>query len=58
MFKSSKVKSFDPDRIEIHAPVPPESDARPRSTFNERNLIISAGQIIRGKGVDVLLELG
>jgi glycosyltransferase involved in cell wall biosynthesis len=27
-----------------------------RSTFSDRNLILYAGQIIRGKGVDVLLE--
>ncbi|MEW6304977.1 MAG: glycosyltransferase family 4 protein [Verrucomicrobiota bacterium] len=46
---------FDPARIEIHAPVPRTNDACARSTFSERNLIIYAGQIIRGKGVDVLL---
>jgi glycosyltransferase involved in cell wall biosynthesis len=47
---------FDPERIEIHAPVPREGDPNLRSSFSERNLIIYAGQIIRGKGVDVLLE--
>jgi glycosyltransferase involved in cell wall biosynthesis len=47
---------FDSERIEIHAPVPPTGDPGLRSTFSERNLIIYAGQIIRGKGVDVLLE--
>lgn len=47
---------FDPARIEIHAPVPREGDPDLRSSFSERNLIIYAGQIIRGKGVDVLLE--
>jgi glycosyltransferase involved in cell wall biosynthesis len=47
---------FDPARIEIHAPVPREGDPNLRSTFSDRNLIIYAGQIIRGKGVDVLLE--
>ncbi|HEY3898845.1 MAG TPA: glycosyltransferase family 4 protein [Chthoniobacter sp.] len=47
---------FDPARIEIHAPVPREGDPNLRSNFSERNLIIYAGQIIRGKGVDVLLE--
>jgi glycosyltransferase involved in cell wall biosynthesis len=47
---------FDPRRIEIHAPVPrAEESARPAS-FSERNLIIYSGQVIRGKGVDVLLE--
>jgi glycosyltransferase involved in cell wall biosynthesis len=47
---------FDPARIEIHAPVPREGDPNLRSNFSERNLIVYAGQIIRGKGVDVLLE--
>lgn len=47
---------FDPARIEIHAPVPRMGDAGLRSSFSERNLILYAGQIIRGKGVDVLLE--
>ncbi len=47
---------FDPSRIEIHAPVPRHGDPNLRSSFSDRNLIIYAGQIIRGKGVDVLLE--
>ena len=47
---------FDTSRIEIHAPVPRMGDASLRSTFSDRNLILYAGQIIRGKGVDVLLE--
>jgi glycosyltransferase involved in cell wall biosynthesis len=47
---------FAPSRIEIHPPVPRSGDAGLRSTFSERNLILFAGQIIRGKGVDVLLE--
>lgn len=47
---------FDSDRIEIHAPVPRPGDASIRSSFSDRNLILYAGQIIRGKGVDVLLE--
>ena len=47
---------FDPDKIEIHAPVPRLGEAGLRSNFSDRNLIIYAGQIIRGKGVDVLLE--
>jgi glycosyltransferase involved in cell wall biosynthesis len=47
---------FDARRIEIHAPVPRANfDARVAS-FSNRNLIIYSGQIIRGKGVDVLLE--
>jgi glycosyltransferase involved in cell wall biosynthesis len=47
---------FDPKRIEIHPPVPRPGEAGLRSTFSDRNLILYAGQIIRGKGVDVLLR--
>lgn len=47
---------FDAGRIEIHAPVPRSADVRFRCSFSERNRIVYAGQIIRGKGVDVLLE--
>ena len=47
---------FDAQRIEIHAPVPRMGDPGLRSSFSDRNLILYAGQIIRGKGVDVLLE--
>ena len=47
---------FAESRIEIHAPVPRMGDPNLRSSFSDRNLIIYAGQIIRGKGVDVLLE--
>ncbi|MBL9175861.1 MAG: glycosyltransferase family 4 protein [Verrucomicrobiales bacterium] len=47
---------FDPDRIRIHAPVPRMGDPDLRSNFSDRNLILYAGQIIRGKGVDVLIE--
>jgi glycosyltransferase involved in cell wall biosynthesis len=47
---------FHPERIEIHPPVPRPGDPLLRSSFGERNLIIYAGQIIRGKGVDLLLR--
>jgi glycosyltransferase involved in cell wall biosynthesis len=47
---------FDPRRVEIHPPVPRMGDPDLRSDFSDRNLILYAGQIIRGKGVDVLLE--
>ena len=47
---------FDGNRIRIHAPVPRAGTAGISSTFSDRNLIIYAGQIIRGKGVDVLLK--
>ena len=47
---------FAPEKIKIHAPVPLPGDPNLRSNFSDRNLIIYAGQIIRGKGVDILLE--
>jgi len=47
---------FDASRIRIHAPVPRMGEAGLRSNFSGRNLILYAGQIIRGKGVDVLLK--
>ncbi|MDB6028820.1 MAG: hypothetical protein JWM68_5043 [Verrucomicrobiales bacterium] len=50
------LNGFNPSKIEIHAPVPRMGDASLRSNFSERNLIVYAGQIIRGKGVDILLK--
>jgi len=47
---------FDSNKIEMHAPVPPKGDASWVSSFSDKNYIVYAGQIIRGKGVDVLLE--
>ncbi|HWF18290.1 MAG TPA: glycosyltransferase family 4 protein [Verrucomicrobiae bacterium] len=47
---------FDPAKIEIHAPAPPAIENNQHSSFSPRNLILYVGQIIRGKGVDVLLE--
>ncbi len=47
---------FDGRRIEIHAPVPRADEDAEVASFSGRNLIIYSGQIIRGKGVDVLLE--
>jgi glycosyltransferase involved in cell wall biosynthesis len=47
---------FVPEKIEIHPPVPRMGDPDLRSNFSDRNLIVYAGQIIRGKGVDVLLQ--
>ena len=47
---------FDARRIEIHAPVPRAEDSAAKASFGERNRIIYSGQVIRGKGVDVLLE--
>ena len=47
---------FGAEKIELHVPVPPEAEPALRSSFSDRNLILYAGQIVRGKGVDVLLE--
>jgi glycosyltransferase involved in cell wall biosynthesis len=52
------INGFDPARIDICPPVPqPAQSAEPlSSTFSPRNLLIFAGQVIRGKGVDVMLR--
>jgi glycosyltransferase involved in cell wall biosynthesis len=55
MKKELLINGFDPGRIEICAPVPRPVEPL-KSTFSDRNLMIFAGQIIRGKGVDVLLR--
>jgi glycosyltransferase involved in cell wall biosynthesis len=47
---------FATDRIRIHAPVPRPAPALETPSFGSRNLIVYSGQIVRGKGVDVLLE--
>lgn len=47
---------FNGEQIEIHAPVPRAAAPADVSSFGERNRIVYAGQVIRGKGVDVLLE--
>jgi glycosyltransferase involved in cell wall biosynthesis len=47
---------FTPEQIEIHPPVPPPGGFPLQSSFSDRNLIIYAGQVTRGKGVDVLIE--
>jgi glycosyltransferase involved in cell wall biosynthesis len=47
---------FDSHQIEMHPPVPPSGDPSWESSFSDRNYIIYTGQIVRGKGVDVLLE--
>ncbi len=43
-------------QIETHAPVPRPAASPDAPSFGTRNLIVYSGQIIRGKGVDVLLE--
>jgi glycosyltransferase involved in cell wall biosynthesis len=47
---------FNAAQICIHAPVPRSAETRNVSSFSSRNLIVYSGQIIRGKGVDVLLR--
>ncbi len=47
---------FEADKIEIRAPVPPKADTSWTSSFSDRNFVVYAGQIVRGKGVDVLLQ--
>jgi glycosyltransferase involved in cell wall biosynthesis len=47
---------FDVRKIEIHPPVPRAAESDVQSSFSDKNLILFAGQIIRGKGVDVLLR--
>jgi glycosyltransferase involved in cell wall biosynthesis len=47
---------FKADHISVHAPVPRQNGGTVESSFDSRNLVVFSGQIIRGKGVDVLLE--
>ena len=47
---------FEAGRIEIHPPVPRPAQSAGLPSFSDRNLIVYSGQIVRGKGVDVLLE--
>ncbi len=47
---------FASDQIEIHAPVPRGGPNDDFPTLGPRNLIVFSGQIIRGKGVDILLH--
>lgn len=47
---------FAPGQIELHPPVPQAPPPAPPPDRSGRNLILYAGQVIRGKGVDVLLR--
>lgn len=47
---------FSDHAIEIHPPVPRPAQLGIEPDFGPRNRLVYAGQIIRGKGVDVLLE--
>ena len=46
---------FDPARIEICVPIVGADRAKVTAGFGPENLVLYAGQLIRGKGVDVLL---
>lgn len=45
-----------PAQVEIHAPVPRPMETGGESSFGPANRLVYAGQIVRGKGVDVLLQ--
>jgi glycosyltransferase involved in cell wall biosynthesis len=47
---------FDANRIHLHVPIRCWGSEGPISSFSPRNLVLFAGQIIRGKGVDLLLQ--
>jgi len=47
---------FEPEKIEVHIPVHNSGEEKSPSSFSERNLVLFVGQVIRGKGVDLLLR--
>jgi glycosyltransferase involved in cell wall biosynthesis len=47
---------FADEKIALHVPVPRNDSAAWRSSFSDRNRVLYVGQIVRGKGVDVLLQ--
>jgi glycosyltransferase involved in cell wall biosynthesis len=47
---------FDPAKVEIQVPVHDGGEAGPISSFDSQNRVLFVGQIIRGKGVDLLLR--
>jgi glycosyltransferase involved in cell wall biosynthesis len=55
MRRELELNGFAPERIHLFPPVPRPGDPL-ASSFSDRNLILYAGQIIRGKGVDLLLR--
>lgn len=46
----------DASRIEVHPPVPPPVEPVVQPSFSQTNRLVYAGQIVRGKGVDILLR--
>lgn len=49
-------QGFDPARIHVFPPIPLPREAAFEPAFSERNLVLFVGQILRGKGLDVLLR--
>ncbi len=47
---------FAAESIRLCVPLPQPDGPEPASTFSDRNLVLFAGQLIRGKGVDILLR--
>lgn len=47
---------FDANRISVIPPVPRENPADIQPTLGHKNRIVYAGQLVRGKGVDVLVR--
>jgi len=47
---------FDSDKIAVCVPICTQPPGSVAGTFDQRNLILFAGQLIRGKGVDVVLR--
>jgi len=47
---------FDPAKIEIQVPLHDSGEAGPVSSLGDRNMVLFVGQVIRGKGVDLLLR--
>jgi glycosyltransferase involved in cell wall biosynthesis len=47
---------FDPAKIEVRVPVHDVGGTGSVSSFDDRNLVLFVGQVIRGKGVDLLLR--
>lgn len=47
---------LEASRIEVHPPVPPPIKNPVKPSFGQVNRLVYAGQIVRGKGVDILLR--
>src|SRR5262249_41192189 len=47
---------FERKKIQVYAPIESRNPTAQLSSFSDRNLVLYVGQIIRGKGVDVLLR--